>query len=172
MPELTIRAVSTTADFPGAGLAGLLIDSVHGGASVGFLAPLSEATALEYWGQIRTSLETVRLWVAEMDGLVVGSVQLALCTKPNGVHRAELQKLLVHSGFRGRGIASRLMAACEDDARSARRTLLFLDTEAGSDAESIYRHLGWEKAGEIPFYFARPTGELHTTAVYYKQLAP
>ena len=172
MPELTIRAVTTAADFPAAGLAGLLVDSVHGGASVGFLAPLSEAAALEYWDQIRTSLETVRLWVAEIDGLVVGSVQLALCTKPNGIHRAELQKLLVHSGFRSRGIASRLMAACEDYARSVRRTLLFLDTEAGSDAESIYQHLGWEKAGEIPYYFARPNGELHTTAVYYKRLTP
>jgi acetyltransferase len=172
MPELSIRAVTTDADFPAAGLAGLLVDSVHGGASVGFLAPLSEATALEYWEQIRASLETVRLWVAEIDGRVVGSVQLALCTKPNGVHRAELQKLLVHSGHRGRGIAGRLMTACEDYARFARRTLLYLDTEAGSEAESIYRHLGWEKAGEIPFYFARPTGELHTTAVYYKRVAP
>lgn len=170
MPELTIRAVTTPADGPAAGLTGLLIDSVHGGASVGFLAPLPEQTALEYWNQIFASLDTVLLWVAEIDGRVVGSVQLALCTRPNGVHRAELQKLLVHSGYRGRGIAGRLLAACEDYAGSVRRTLLFLDTEAGSEAESIYRHLGWEKAGEIPFYFARPTGELHTTALYYKRL--
>ena len=53
------------------------------------------------------------LWVAEAEGKIVGSVQLAPSQKENGRHRAELQKLFVHSAFRGQGISTQLMAAAE-----------------------------------------------------------
>jgi acetyltransferase len=47
-----------------------------------------------------------------------------------------------------------------------------LDTIAGLPAESVYRHLGWHKAGEIPEYAAMPDGELRATAYYYKRCPP
>lgn len=150
-------------------LSELLIDSVHGGASVGFLAPLSQPTAARYWERTCAALgEYLFLWVAEIDGKVVGSVQLAACAKENGKHRAEIQKLLVHSAYRGRGIASELMRVAEAAAGSMGHTLLVLDTEVGSTAESIYQHLGWQKVGEIPSYAGRPDGQLIATAYYYK----
>ena len=151
------------------GLRDLLIDAVHGGASVGFLAPLSAERAQRYWAQVAGALaEDVVLWVAEEDGRLVGTVQLALCGKENGRHRAEVQKLLVLRSHRGRGIARRLMEALEGFARGQGRTLLFLDTLAGSPAESVYRSLGWAKAGEIPDYAAMPGGDVRPTAFYYK----
>lgn len=62
------------------GLCGLLQDSVHGGASVGFLAPLSAEAAQRYWQQVMAALgEGLGLWVAEEDGAVAGAVQLAPC---------------------------------------------------------------------------------------------
>ncbi len=150
-------------------LSELLIDAVHGGASVGFLAPLSQQTATLYWERTCASIgEHFFLWVAEVDGKVVGSVQLAACTKDNGRHRAEIQKLLVHSTYRGRGIAGELMRIAETMAGAIGCTLLVLDTEVGSTAESIYQHLGWQKAGEIPNYAGRPDGQLIATAYYYK----
>ncbi|MBY0459393.1 MAG: GNAT family N-acetyltransferase [Gemmataceae bacterium] len=152
-------------------LAELLTDAVDGGASVGFLAPLARADAEAYWRGVFAALgDGVCLWVAEADGRVVGSAQLAPCVKPNGRHRAEVQKLFVLGAFRGRGIATDLMRAVERHAAALGRTLLVLDTQAGSAAETLYRKLGWQKAGEIPDYAASPNGELQATAYYFKAI--
>ena len=110
------------------------------------------------------------LWVAETGGQIVGSVQLCLCLKDNGRHRAEVQKLFVLTANRGQGIATALMEELENFARAGGRSLLVLDTVAGSDAETVYAHLGWHKSGEIPLYAAMPDGELRATAYYYKHL--
>jgi GNAT superfamily N-acetyltransferase len=151
----------------------LLVDAVHGGASVGFLAPVGPGTAERYWGGVLASLpEGLGLWIAEAGEEIVGAVQLSPCMKENGRHRAELQKLFVLRSHRGQGVASRLMAAAESFARSNGRTLLVLDTQAGSVAEIVYRRRGWERGGEIPDYAATPQGELHPTVYYYKRLAP
>jgi acetyltransferase len=153
-------------------LAELLIDAVHSGASIGFLAPLSRSTAEQYWRGVLSAVgELLLLWVAEIDGRVVGSVQLALCDKDNGRHRGEVQKLFVHRSARGHGIATRLMNEVEAEARRRQRTLLVLDTLLGSQAEDVYRHLHWTRAGEIPDYAASPAGELFPTVVYFKALA-
>jgi GNAT superfamily N-acetyltransferase len=153
-------------------LCALLEDAVNGGASVGFLSPLARSTAERYWSGVFDALgERLRLWIAEESDAVVGTVQLAPCTKENGRHRAELQKLLVHSSRRGRGIASALMAAVEAAAVRSRVSLLVLDTLRDSAAEGVYAHLGWKRAGEIPRYAASPDGELHATVYYYKLLA-
>ena len=39
------------------------------------------------------------------------------------------------------------MARLEQEARSAGRTLLTLDTRAGDAAERLYRAMGWHEAG-------------------------
>lgn len=167
----TIQRVSSTEPLFHRGLSHLLIDSVHGGASVGFLAPLQYETATAYWEGVLSALGPgLALWIAEEEGQVVGSVQLALCQKENGLHRGEVQKLFVHSAFRGRGIASQLMTELETFARSAGRTLLVLDTQADSHAETVYQHLGWSRLGEIPNYAKSPDGTLHATAYYFKTL--
>lgn len=152
-------------------LARLLIDSVENGASIGFLSPLTEDRARAYWAGVFGELgDTLLLWVAESEGEVVGSVQLSLCAKENGRHRAEVQKLFVLKAARGQGIAKRLLAEVEAFARANGRTLLVLDTQAGSDAELVYGRLGWQRAGEIPDYASTPRGELHPTVYYYKSL--
>jgi predicted acetyltransferase/GNAT superfamily N-acetyltransferase len=155
-------------------LADLLVDAVKNGASVGFLWPLDRVAVAEYWKQACASIgEDFSLWVAEDDaGRIVGSVQLDRCRKQNGRHRAEVQKLFVHSECRGRGISSQLLAAAEAHARGIGCSLLVLDTEAGSLAESVYQHLGWRKAGEIPMYAGKPSGELIPTAYHYKLIGP
>jgi GNAT superfamily N-acetyltransferase len=153
------------------GLAELLRDVVEGGASVGFLAPLEIARAQAYWQGVFAALGPhLMLWIAREAGRVVGSVQLAPSPRDNSRHRAEVQKLMVLSSHRGRGIASRLLATAEERARASGRTLLVLDTLAGSDAEPVYRHLGWQRAGEIPDYAATPWGDLQPTVYYYKKL--
>lgn len=149
----------------------LLQDCVDDGASVGFLAPLSHADASDYWRGILLSLGThLKMWIAEDDTGVVGTVQLALSPRQNGKHRAEVQKLSVLRTHRGRGIAQALMTRMESFARANGLSLLVLDTEASSGAEALYTLMGWHRVGEIPDYGARPDGVLRPTAVYYKRL--
>ncbi len=155
------------------GLCRLLAETVEDGASVGFLAPVQQSTAEKYWKGVFDSLGANRmLWVAEDEGFVVGSVQLELCAKENGLHRAEVQKLFVLPSHRGRGIARRLMDELEAFARSQGRTLLVLDTLAESAAETVYQRMGWQRAGQIPKFAADPWGKLFPTVYYYKEIAP
>ncbi|MBA1273460.1 GNAT family N-acetyltransferase [Stutzerimonas azotifigens] len=154
------------------GLIALLVDAVAHGASVGFLADLSLAEADAYFDAVAGQLEqdTLCLWIATQGDSVLGSVQLAPCTKRNGLNRAEVQKLLVLQSARRQGIARRLMQTLEAEALQRRLGLLYLDTEAGSPAEALYQSLSYQRAGEIPDYAARPDGVYHPTALYFKTL--
>lgn len=153
-------------------LRALLLDGVAHGASVGFLLPLAEAQADAYWRTVIDALEEgSRILLAGWrEHAMVGAVQLDLCMKPNGGNRAEVQKLLVHSRARRGGVATKLMQAAEQQALALRRGLLFLDTEAGSDAESLYARLGYTRVGELPEYCATPGGAWRATAIWYKTL--
>lgn len=153
-------------------LAALLQDAVHNGSSVGFLPPVADETAAAYWLEVLAEMAQGKrvLLVAREGGEVTGTVQLALATKQNGLHRAEVQKLLVHTGSRRRGVARALMSAAEEAARQAGRTLLVLDTEEGSPAERLYQKCGYARAGIIPQYARRTDGSLISTVVFYKLL--
>ncbi|MFD5651996.1 GNAT family N-acetyltransferase [Streptomyces sp. NPDC127039] len=155
------------------GLAALLTDTVAGGASVGFLAPLTRAQAAHWWRERAAAVAAGRLavWVARDGHRVTGTVSLALPDKPNSRHRAELVKLMVSRAVRGRGVGRLLLATAEEAAAAAGITLLHLDTETGSPAEHLYRSAGWTRAGTIPDYAADPRGELRPTTLYFKRLA-
>ncbi|MFG3332091.1 GNAT family N-acetyltransferase [Streptomyces tendae] len=154
------------------GLAGLLTDTVAGGASVGFLAPLGHAEAVDWWRERAAAVAAGRLavWVAREGERVAGTVSLALPDKPNSRHRGELVKLMVSREARGRGLGRRLLTTVEDAAAAAGLTLLHLDTETDSPAEHLYRSAGWTRAGTIPDYAADPRGELRPTTLYFKQV--
>ncbi len=155
-------------------LADLLIDTVDGGASVGFLAPLGHAAAVAWWTERCAAVAAGRLtvWTAsEEPGRVLGTVSLALpADKPNSAHRAELVKLMVHRSARGKGLGRRLLAVAEEAAAADGISLLHLDTETGGPAEHLYRTSGWTEVGAIPDYAADPGGVLRPTTLYYKRL--
>ncbi len=153
-------------------LVALLRDSVDHGASVGFLPPLADDEADAYWDKVIRDLAAgERVLIVALDGdHIVGSGQLALEPRPNGRHRAEVQKVLVRTDYRRRGIARHLMLALEDAARAHQRTLLVLDTRAGDAAERLYDHLGYLRAGVIPEYALNGDGGRDATVVFYKLL--
>jgi ribosomal protein S18 acetylase RimI-like enzyme len=154
-------------------LAALLVDAVARGASVGFLAPLSEDEALAYWRGALAQPPEERLILGAFDGeALLGSIQLAFETRPNGRHRAEVQKLLVHSNARRRGIGSQLVRALETEAKRRGRTLLVLDTRLGDQAESLYRRLEYVPAGTVPRYARSSNGRLEASVFFYKELRP
>ncbi|MEU5095229.1 GNAT family N-acetyltransferase [Streptomyces sp. NPDC020996] len=153
-------------------LADLLVDTVHGGASIGFLAPLDRAAALDWWTERAAEAAGGRLavWAACEGDRTLGTVSLVFPDKPNSRHRAELVKLMVHRDARGRGLGRRLLTTAEEAAAAAGITLLHLDTETDSLAEHLYRSAGWTRVGAIPDYAAAPDGALRPTSVYYKRL--
>lgn len=153
-------------------LAELLADTVEGGASIGFLAPLERAAAVAWWEERVDAVSAGRLavWVAHTADRILGTVSLAFPDKPNSRHRAELVKLMVHRDGRGQGLGRELLTAAEHAAATAGITLLHLDTETDSPAESLYRSAGWTRLGAIPDYAATPAGELCPTTIFYKRL--
>lgn len=150
----------------------ILRNAVDAGASIGFFPPLSKREAAAYW---RETIALVRkanriLLVARDQDRVIGTVQLNLESRPNGRHRAEVMKLIVHTAHRRRGIAQALMNAIQVEAHAANRTTLVLDTRAGDAAERLYLKLGWVAAGKIPRFAANVDGTKDTTVIMYKLL--
>lgn len=158
-------------------LAAVLVDVVAGGASVGFLHPVSDTKALAYvHGALASAARGERIvLVARQDDSpgILGTVQLVLNMPENQPHRADVAKLQVLRAARGRGIARALMRAVEEEARRERRSLLVLDTATGSDAERLYAALGWQRCGVIPGYALWPDGDrLCDTTLFCRQLRP
>jgi ribosomal protein S18 acetylase RimI-like enzyme len=153
-------------------LAALLRDAVESGASLGFLLPIREEDALNYWQEVLAALRGPHriLLVARIEQKIAGTVQLDLASRPNGSHRAEVTKLMVHTSYRKQGVAQALMKAIEREAQQAGRTTLILDTREGDPSEYLYIKLGYTRAGTIPEYARSMDGSLHTTVFMYKLL--
>jgi GNAT superfamily N-acetyltransferase len=156
------------------GLADVLVDCVAGGASVGFMIPLSLDKAAAFWHGLSDDIAAGRrlVFVARDEGGIVGTVQLVMAAFENQPHRADLAKMLVHRRVRRQGVGAALMRAAEQHALGIGRTVLVLDTVTGSDAERLYKGLGWLPGGIIPDYALYPDGVLTSTSFYYRKLGP
>lgn len=166
--------VAEAATFPALipDLAAILKACVDGGAGVHFLAPLALARAEAFWRETEPALRSGarRLYVAEAEGRVIGTVQLVLGQPENGPHRAEVSKMLVHPAARRRGIARALLAFAEADARAAGKTLLFLDSVPDGAPEALYRRAGFRRIGLIPDFAIHADGGQTATALMYKRI--
>lgn len=155
-------------------LAGILLDCVADGASIGFMAGLDRNRAVAFWTGILAGVARGErtLLVAEDDatGAVIGTVQVVLAMPDNQPHRADLAKLQVPGWARRRGVGEALMRAAEDTARQAGRTLLVLDTVTDSPAARLYERLGWIRVGDIPGFALWPDGNPCGTTFYYREL--
>ncbi len=154
-------------------LGDVLIDCVEGGASVSFMLPLARAKAVAFWRGVAESVargERALLVAQQGDGRIVGSVQLILALPENQPHRAEVAKMLVSRSARRRGVAQRLLAALDAEARREGRTLLVLDTVTGGAAERLYERAGWQRVGSVPDYALMPDGAPCATTFFYKPL--
>ncbi len=150
----------------------LLRDAVDNGASVNFIAPMDLGLAAASWDKWAADVERGEriVMVALNEGRVVGCVHLVLAGQPNGLHRADVQKVLVHSSARRQGIATRLMRAIEDEARAAKRSLLVLDTEQGSGAEKFYETMGYVRVGAIPQFALNFDGSALIASMFFYKL--
>lgn len=154
------------------GLIDIVVDSVDNGGSIGWLPPMRTDAAASYWEERLAALARgdCVLLLAWVDDALAGTAQLNLAQRENGSHRAEVQKVLVHTRFRRRGIARQLMHHLEDCARQHERSLLFLDTREGDASEYLYQQLGYQRVGAIPRYVNSGGGRFDATILYAKIL--
>jgi GNAT superfamily N-acetyltransferase len=170
----TIRILSAAeAELHRAALIGLLVDAVDSGASVNFVQPMTREKSENWWnGALSSHARGERvIFVAEDAGRVLGSVQLMFPGQENQAHRADIGKLLVHTAARRQGFGAALMQAAEAEAKRLGRTLLVLDTEAGSSGDRLYERLGWTRFGVVPGYAMMADGSRAADcAFFYKAL--
>ncbi len=110
------------------------------------------------------------LLVAEEAGEILGMAQLVFSGATNADHRAEVQRVGVASGARGRGVGRQLMAALEHAARESGVTLMWLTTHEGTVACAFYEAIGYTRMGTMPNYSRRPDGTLWPGAFYFREL--
>ncbi|MCR8644518.1 GNAT family N-acetyltransferase [Paenibacillus sp. N1-5-1-14] len=147
----------------------LLIDVVADGASIGFLHPVALEEARNYWLSVLQN--GVKLWIAKDEhNVIAGTIQLHLVLKKNGLHRAEVAKLMVHPAHRRKGIAWQLLHTMEDTARVENRSLLILDTREGDPSNKLYQSHGYIEVGRTPNFVINEVGEFQATINYYKIL--
>src|SRR5690606_27743259 len=95
IPE-TVKRDGLLAALPG--YVELLEACVADGASIGFLHPMPAGEAEAYWRWVADGVAAgdILMWTVTDDGGPIGTIQLHPASKPNGVHRAEVAKLMVH----------------------------------------------------------------------------
>jgi GNAT superfamily N-acetyltransferase len=168
--ELLDGAAATSAERR---LAAILVACVDAGASVSFLPPMEHARAEKFWRKISSEVAAgkVLLLAAWMDGVIAGTVQLDLAMAENQPHRAELEKMLVHPDFQGRGIGRALLARAEQAALGHGRRLLCVDANEGDAAVRLFLDAGWREGGRIPGYVLGADRTPRDTITFYKALA-
>ncbi len=169
----TVRVVgSTELEHLLPALVELLRESVNGGASLGFLPPLTLHEARRYWLSLGPELRggSRLLFAAYVANRLAGSGQLALPSWPTAHHRAELNKVMVAAGLRGHGIGRTLLHAIHDRARQQGRSLLVLNARRGDPAETFYKRLGYREAGVIPGYLIGAAGQTCDNVAMYRSL--
>lgn len=153
-------------------LAALLVETVAGNGSVGFMHPLDPGQALAFWdAALREAGEGGRIVLcARRSGTLLGTGSLVLVSAPSQPHRAELTKVMTTPAARGGGVGAALVAALEQAARARGRRLLTLDASLADGPSAFYRKLGYRTSGDIPEYACKPLGGLAATRIMWKLL--
>ena len=95
-------------------------------------------------------IEAHHVFVAELDGAVVGGVRLEV-SDPD---RVKLSRLGVHDDLKGRGLGSRLVRFAEKWAREQGYRSIWLTTpEDHPYLPGFYRDRGYERTGEYPLEY-------------------
>jgi GNAT superfamily N-acetyltransferase len=153
-------------------LSNILIACVAEGAGVSFLPPLAPDVARDFWRDTARDVAAGKkvLFAGWADGVLVGTVTLALASPQNQQHRADVAKLLVQPDARRHGLARRLMTRLEQEAVRVGRPLLTLDTRGGDRAEQLYRSMHWIEYGRVPGYAVQVDGTFEETVFFWKRI--
>lgn len=149
-------------------------------SSIGFLHPLSDHNAIDYWLHLLPSvlgpnpLATVLVAThpgADDSSVVVATVQIARMAKETQGYKGEIRKLLVHPSYRRGGVGRRVMEAAEHIARDELGLeMLVLDTATETPARDFYLRTGWREWGICPIYAKFADGRKGDCSFFIKML--
>lgn len=146
-------------------------EAILDGNGFGWLQPPARAKLESYWRGV-TLVPERELYVARLDGNIVGSAQL-LKPPPNNeaqAHAAQLTTFFIAPWARGHGLARGLLAAIEESARGQGFRLLDLDVrETQTAAIQLYEDCGFVRWAEKAKY-ARVQGRYVAGYYYSKDL--
>lgn len=153
--------------------AALLSDAVEDGGCVGFLLPVTADKLDRYWSGVAREMEAGEreLLAAFEFNRLIGSVQLAYEKAESVRHRADLQKLMVHSSERRRGIARALLVHALERMPALGLVMYTITTANAGPAEYLVRSLLFTRYGIMPHYGLTPDGKLHDASLHYISLA-
>jgi acetyltransferase len=154
----------------------LIADAIDAGDSVGFVQPANLGALKLHWQSVFMGLGEpgIALWVARQPGeseKVIGCVQVVLTAKPSASHRAEIDKLIIHSSMRNRKVGAALLATAEAYAKAHQRQLVVLNAPSGSSAEKMFQHMAYSVAGRIPDFDVAVDGSLQASSAMFKRLS-
>jgi putative acetyltransferase len=109
----------------------------------------------------------IRFFIARLDGVAVGCAGVALF---DGF--AEVKRMYVRNGVRGRGVAPALLARIEQTTRAAGLAVLRLETGTNQAAAlRFYQREGFRRCAAFGDYAAMPPQAIATSIFMEKQLA-
>lgn len=130
----------------------MLTDAAAAGGDLGFPcradAEFGRLTWRETIGQVAGGRRIVLL--AWCEGVVSGSVEVDLRTRPTEPTLARVERLLVSPAQEGGAVARELVAHAQAVAKALGRTLLIAAARDGTTLEGLLLECGWNTAGSIP----------------------
>jgi len=109
--------------------------------------------------------------VAELDGEVVGNVQLTKYAHPLYAHRIKLDDVVVCHRFWGKGIARRLFEACKERVKSEGISIIETSVRGGEPAEQVYLKFGFAEYGRLHNGITEPwSGNVFDEVLLYAKI--
>lgn len=174
-PRAVVTSVERLRAFGGSDLEDLCeatIAAIADGGGFGWVKAPTRQTLENYWRGVLLVPER-SLFIARLDGAVVGSAQLVSPARNNEAQAfaAQLTSNFLAPWSRGHGLARRLVEAVEEAARAAGFVILNLDVRDSQEAAiGLYEAMGFERWGTHPAY-ARVDGKVIPGHYYYKRLS-
>ncbi len=129
-----------------------------------------QSSSAAHWTaqQYNSRIERGNVLVAEAAGQICGF----LCAPPV-VGEWELENVVVAAAFQRRGIASELISALINRAKSSAVSVIHLEVrESNLSARGLYRKHGFLEVGRRPRYYANPEEDAILYALPIRQVVP
>ena len=130
------------------------VDAIEAGGGFGWLSPPPRDTLERYWQGLML-IPDRRVFVARLDGLIAGSIQLHLNPRNNEAQAmlGRVTSAFIASWARGKGLGHMLIDTVEADAQTIGLRALTLDLrETQTNAIRTYESLGYTRWGTQPQY--------------------
>lgn len=173
VPALSVERAEALTDADLADLCEATDAAIIAGGGFGWVEPQGRELLSRHFRGVLLVPER-ELFVARMDGVVVGSAQLLRPPRNNEAQAfsATLAHVYLAPYARGHGLARLLMERVEERAASLGHRVLNLDVRATqADAIVLFEGLGYTRWGTHPAY-ARVKGQTVAGHFYFKLLAP